>query len=245
MKNCSVFRRNMKFNQWTIGLAALGLISMGSVARASVDISDLGNAEAGTAATSTSEWKAEAFDSGVSGAISSVTLVLTDETSSLQSVNVYLYNANSSGITTQAGYLGMVTLAAGEQGVSQTLTLSGVNIAPQNISSGAYYAIVLDMSSTPTNIGWDYANTSGTPSEIGATSWAAYNDKSGSSVPVNGTTWDGSKITAELRFVGLDVSPVPEPINEAMLIFGSVLALGGLGRYSWNRFKPTPAAAKA
>jgi hypothetical protein len=95
-------------------------------------------------------------------------------------------------------------------------------------------------------VGWECASTHNdnsatfqdgyTMSTTAAPYWKEYDGTSATSFNVGAN--------GQRAFV-LDVSPVPEPINEAMLIFGSVLALGGLGRYSWNRFKPTSALVKA
>jgi len=210
--------QNMRFLKYLTILAVIGVVSLVAVAHAGILISDLGDPRIGTSAGSVNGYPYLA--QGVNlpgGTIDSLTgqFSVTAAAGEGQQVNVYLYTANSSGVPlSQSLLLGTIT-TGNSVANAQLYTLTPV----ANSITAGNYAIVADIASS--SVGFDYTTTATT-------------GFSGGNLSANGSTgW----ISEPGYYAMMSIDVVPEPITQALLVFGSVALLVCLGRRVLLRFQ--------
>ena len=212
MKNCRItygVRRGVA--------TMLALLAFVSISRAQLNVVDsLGISATNKAALSTNPYKAQGFSTTVSGDISLVSLQLDVTNYALDyPLDVYIYDANSSGVS-HAGagtLLGTITPTANGNYQNYTVSLTDLTY---NLTAGDDYAIVIDeyVGGTSDDILWEYGAIGGTPTGNG--SFLS---------PYNSVTGLGSWAAAVNSERLMDVQ-VPEPTSMLSLGLGALALVG-------------------
>ena len=212
----------MKPNKLTISLAVVGIFTLGSVASASVVVD---NTSGAPGLSSPNDYAMQSFTTaGNSGDISQLSLQIASTVTG--TVDVYLFDASQNQIPTANGFddLGVVNLATGNNLLS--VVLNPTFVAAHPLSASTVYAIVLGQS---TGVTWQYT----APGDL---NFAGAFDASS----LNGSY---TATAGEERIMSLSVTPVPEPITQAMMILGSVILVVSVGRWGLVRLKTAKGAA--
>ena len=207
-------------------LAVLGVVGLAAVAHAGLTLSDLGDTYAGTSSQQPHTYLAQVIYLPISGEIDSLTLQLSTTAAANQPVPDYLYNVNGGLPSSEILQLGTITPANTSVANHQyTISLAASTLAANFITPGDYAIVAYDPSTS--TVGLDSTATQAP-------------DFLGGSYSSNGSTWTSQP--GYYALMSLDVTPVPEPIVESLLVFGGVYFLVYLGRWGWRHCKGTAPA---
>lgn len=203
-----------------VGAAFLGLLAFAPVSRASVILDNLGVLNGGHVTPNTTSYKTEGFSvsSGFAGRISSVTLALQFDSTSVTAgsiLSILLYSANGSGQPGSSALITLGTITAANAGADHLYTLSGASLANYSVTVGNY-AIVINEYLSSGKVAWETANAGN--SGTGGSFTGEYFSANGS------THWTSSGIGKR----GLEVDVVPEvPMTGMLMGIGALCLAGG------------------
>ena len=209
----------MSVNRLGVGAVVVGLLASASVSEAQrAIINDLTGPNLGQLASG--PYEAQDFSTTYSGLITSATIDLNFNATAVTAgavLDVYIYNATASGPTTPLplfGLLGSITPTS-VGAFNYTVHLIG---APQSVTAGQDYAIIIDTSIGGLGtVAWQYA-TSANAATDNAGNLGAF--LSGYTSP-DLSTWSATAMTGN----AFQLSVVPEPSTNACIGVGALALL--------------------